>query len=260
MSWIQPLLTQYHEFIKSRTVVQENTGTEWIAISTPYLDMHNDAVELFAKNSNGKIELSDDGQTLRNLSLYGVEFNRIGKRNDLLESILLTYGIHLSGEDLAVEANEKDFAQKKLNLLNAISEINDLYVLSKPTVASVFKEDVKEYLEKHNLIYTPHFISKGSTGLEFTFDFQIAYRKKEIVIKTFNTLNKNNLVNFLFSWDDIRQTRTKLIGKEVMGLAVVNDENKEPKQDLIEALQSRGSNVLYWKRREEVNSLKLLQE
>lgn len=260
MNWIQPLLNQYHDFVKSKTIVQEKTGTDWIAIATPYLDMHNDAVELFAKKNNDKIELNDDGQTLRNLSLYGLQFNRNGKRLDILDSILLSYGITLSGEELAVEANEKNFAQKKLNLLNAICEINDLYVLSKPTVASVFKDDVREYLENHNIIYTPHFISKGSIGLEFTFDFQIAYRKKEIVIKTFNNLNKNNLINFLFSWDDIKQTRTKLTNKEIVGLAVVNDETKEPKPELIEALKGKGSEIIFWNKREEKESLQLLAE
>lgn len=260
MSWIEPLLNQYHDFVKSKTVVQEKTGTEWIAIATPYLDMHNDAVEIYAKKNNDSIAINDDGQTLRNLSLYGLEFNRNGKRLDILESILLSYGISLSGEELTVEANEKNFAQKKLNLLNAICEINDLYVLSKPTVASVFKDDVREYLEQHNIIYTPHFISKGSIGLEFTFDFQIAYRKKEIVIKTFNSLNKNNVVNFLFSWDDIKQARTKLTNKEVVGLAVVNDETKEPKSELIEALKGKGSQIIFWKKREEEESLQLLAE
>lgn len=260
MSWIEPLLDQYHAFVKSKTLVQEKTGTEWISIATPYLDMHNDAVEVYAKKNNGTIELNDDGQTLRNLNLYGVDLGRAGKRQDILESILLTYGIKLTGEELAVEANENNFAQKKLNLLSAISEINDLYVLSKPTVASVFKDDVKEYLDAHEIIYTPHFISKGSIGLEFTFDFQIAYRKKEIVIKTFNSLNKNNLVNFLFSWDDIKQTRTKLTNKEVVGLAVVNNEIKEPKPELIDALKSKGSEIIFWKDREEKQSLQLLKE
>lgn len=260
MSWIEPLLNQYHDFVKSRTIVQEKTGTEWLSIATPYLDMHNDAVEVYAKRNNGTIQLNDDGQTLRNLNLYGIDFNRTGKRQDILESILLTYGIKLSGDELAVEANEKNFPQKKLNLLSAISEINDLYVLSKPTVASVFKDDVRDYLDEHQIIYTPHFISKGSIGLEFTFDFQIAYRKKEIVIKTFNSLNKNNLINFLYTWEDIKQVRTKLTNKEVVGLAVVNDEIKEPKPELIEALIAKGSQIIFWKEREEKESLQLLKE
>lgn len=64
-------------------------------------------------------------------------------------------------------------------MISAISEANDLYVLARHTVSSVFIEDVKQYLDDNEIIYTPYFISKGSTGLEFTFDFQIAYKNQK---------------------------------------------------------------------------------
>ena len=59
------------------------------------------------------------------------------------------------------------FPQKKHNLLSELIEINDLYVLSEPNVASVFKDDVRHYLEELNLVFTSDFLSKGTTGLEF---------------------------------------------------------------------------------------------
>jgi hypothetical protein len=68
------------------------------------------------------------------------------------------------------------------------------------------------------------------------------------------------VVNFLFSWDDIKKARTKLTNKEVVGLAVVNDEIKEPKSELIEALNGKGSQIIFWKKREEEESLQLLSE
>jgi hypothetical protein len=47
-------------------------------------------------------------------------------------------------------------------------------MMAKHTVSSLFKEDVKFYFDEQNIIYTPQFIAKGSTGIEFNFDFQIA--------------------------------------------------------------------------------------
>jgi hypothetical protein len=64
---------------------------------------------------------------------------------------------------LLIETNIERFPQSKHNFLSAIIEINDLYILSKNNVASIFKEDVRNYLESQNIIFTPDFISKGST-------------------------------------------------------------------------------------------------
>jgi hypothetical protein len=148
-----------------------------------------------------------------------------------------------------VEATENNFAQKKHNLISAIAEINDMYMLAKHTVASVFKEDVRNFLDQQQIVYTPQFISKGSTGLEFTFDFQIAYREKEIVIKSFNSINKINLPNFLFTWGDIKSVREKLTNKQVIGLAIINNEEKEIQQEYLEALRNTNADYILWTQR-----------
>ncbi|MDP2173001.1 MAG: DUF1829 domain-containing protein [Candidatus Cloacimonadaceae bacterium] len=142
-----------------------------------------------------------------------------------------------------------------MNLLAAISEANDLYVLSKQTVESVFKEEVQSYLEEQRIIYTPHFISKGSTGLEFTFDFQIAYYHTEIVIKAFNTVNKMNLPHFLFTWSDIQQVRERQSGKRVIGLAIINDTDREVKSEYLEALTSKEADYILWENRHAPGSI-----
>lgn len=121
--------------------------------------------------------------------------------------------------------------------------------LAKHTVSSLFKEDVKTYLDEQKIIYTPQFIAKGSTGIEFTFDFQIAGRQKELVIKSFNSLNKINVPNFLFSWEDIKPAREKISGKELKGLAIVNDTDKEIKTEYLDALKSKGADYILWEQR-----------
>ncbi|RYE13991.1 MAG: DUF1829 domain-containing protein, partial [Sphingobacteriaceae bacterium] len=154
------------------------------------------------------------------------------------------------------EANADTFAQKKHNLVSAISEINDMYMLAKHTVSSIFKDDVQSYLDEQNIVYTPQFISKGNTGLEFTFDFQIAYRNKEIVIKSFNSVNKLNLPNFLFTWDDIKSVREKITHKQVVGLAIINNEEKEIVQDYMDALTSRNADFILWNDRHRPENIK----
>src|SRR5690606_23823538 len=137
------------------------------------------------------------------------------------------------------------------NLLSAIIEINDLAVLSKHSVTGIFKEDVRTFLDQQQVIYTPDFLSKGVTGLEFSFDFQIAERTKEVVIKSFNTINKANLPTFLFSWEDIKPVREKVTKKEVKAIAIINDTEKEVKSEFLEALISKNADYMLWSERDQ---------
>lgn len=258
-NWLNELIDNYYDFLKGRTAVVTETGTNWAVISTPFIGLFNDTLEIYAKKDNEKILLSDDGITVKNLDLIGSPVSRSPKRKDLLDKILLNYGIQYQDNEFITEATEQNFAQKKHNLVSAISEINDMYMLAKHTVASIFKDDVRDYLNEQQIIYTPQFISKGSTGLEFTFDFQVAYRNEEIVIKSFNSMNKLNLPNFLFTWEDIKSARERITNKRVVGLAIINDEEKEIQAEYFDALKSKNADFILWTERhtpENVNKLK----
>ncbi len=252
-------LDEYYRFLKEKTVVKELPSSEWVEISTPFTDVFNDSIDIYAKRSNGKVVLSDDGKTIKNLELSGIEISRSEKRKQMLDRILMNFGVQLNKDELITEATEKNFAQKKLNLISAISEANDLYVLAKHTVSSVFREDVKQYLEDNEIIYTPYFISKGSTGLEFTFDFQIAYKKSEILIKAFNSINKMNLLHFLFTWEDVKQVREKQTEKNVVGLAVINNEEHVVKGEFLEALENKNAETILWTERSKPGNIRKLK-
>lgn len=259
MTWINTLMDNYYSFLKEKTLVTANSSSDWIEISTPFVGLFNDTVDIYAKKEGSKIILSDDGNTLRDLELSGLEISRSPKRKEILDRILINYGVRINGEELITEATERDFPQKKLNLISAISETADMYYLARHTVASVFREDVKTYLDDQELIYTPYFISKGSTGLEFTFDFQIAYKNTEIVIKSFNSVNKMNLPHFLFTWDDIKKVREQQTQKEIIGLAVINDIDREVSDEYLSALDNKGAQYILWSQRNSPENIKKLK-
>lgn len=259
MNWINTLMDDYYSFLKEKTLVSASNTSEWVEISTPFIGLFNDTVDIYAKKEGNKIILSDDGNTLRDLELSGLEITRSPKRKEILDRILINYGVRIKNEELTTEATERDFPQKKLNLISAISETADMYYLAKHTVASVFREDVKTYLDEQELIYTPYFISKGSTGLEFTFDFQIAYRNTEIVIKSFNSVNKMNLPHFLFTWDDIKKVREQQTQKEIIGLAVINDIDREVSDEYLSALDNKGAQYILWSQRHTPENIKKLK-
>jgi len=257
-NWFDESIAQYYSWLKERTYAKFNEQSEWVAVSTPFIGLFNDPIEIYMKMQGDAILLSDDGATLRNLDLAGASVTRSPKRKEWLDYILLNYGIELNNDELIVRAKQADFPQKKHNLICAISEISDMEITAKHIVSSLFREDVKQLLDEQEIIYTPQFITKGNTGIEFTFDFQIAGREKELVLKSFNSLNKINVPSFLFSLDDIRPVREKTSGKELLSLAVINDIEKEIKPEFINALQSKNTDIIFWSERNKPENIQKL--
>jgi len=250
MNWVNPLVDSYYKWLREKTLLVPSETGDWTQISTPFIGLFNDTIDIYAQRTANTLTLSDNGETLHNLELAGVMTQGSKKRKEVINSILLNYGITSNDGELIVKADEQSFAQKKHNLLSAILEIGDLYVLSKHHVASIFKEDVRAFLDQSSIIYTPDFISKGATGLEFTFDFQIAGHKKEIVIKSFNSISKLNLPTFLFSWEDIKPVREKVSKKQVEAIAIINDEDREVHEEFLTALRSKDASYILWSERE----------
>ncbi len=258
--WINTLINNYYSFLKENTIINPSPRPDWTEISTPFIGLFNDTIDIFVKKQGNKILLSDDGNTVENLELLGVSPLKSQKRKEVLEQILANFGIKLRNKELITEATEKDFPQKKLNLISAILEISDLCFLAKHTVASVFREDVKKFLDEQKIIYTPHFISRGKSGLEFTFDFQIAYKNTEIIIKSFNSIKNTYLTHFLFAWNDIKEVREKQTQKKVVGLAVINDVDRTVNEEYIEALNKYGAEHILWSQRHKPENIQKLKE
>lgn len=258
MNWVNGLMDEYYGWLKAKTTITADNQRDWVAIQTPFAGLFNDLIEIYVQKNGNRIILSDNGETFHNLELNGVSLKKAGARRSIADRILLNYGVKMTQEEMVIETTEPFFAQKKHNLLSAILEMNDLYVLSKHSVSNIFKDDVRSYLDEQQIIYTPDFLSKGNTGLEFMFDFQIAGRESELVLKSFNTINKQTLTSYLFSWEDIKPVRVKATKKQVMAIAVLNDTEKPIKEEYLDALHSQNAQFILWSERNEPGSIEKL--
>lgn len=256
MKWVDKHIENYYNWLKSNTVTLEDSATEWTLISTPFHNNFNDHIELYAKKIGNEIILSDDGETLSNLSLLGVEFKNSNKRKHLFERILFNNNVTKNEEDeLIVKGDIKNFSKLKHNLLTTIIEVNDFNILTKSNVSSLFKEDVKMYLDSNiDLIYTPDFILKGNSGLDFNFDFQIAGKKKEILLKSFSDINQSTLTSYLYSLSDVKDDREYKIGKSVSPLVILNDSDKKIKSEYFEALKKQDVEIILWSKKDSKES------
>lgn len=259
MSWVDESIKTYYAWLKDKTSYYTDDKTSWSVISTPFYGIYNDPIDIYIKqDEQGNILMSDDGETLTNLEQVGVSFNHSTKRKEWLNAILCNYGIVLDDKELTTKATAQDFPQKKHNMICAIFAIAEMELMAKNTISTMFNEDVRNMFNERRLVYTPEFIAKGKTGIEFTFDFQLAGMEEEKVIKSFNVLNKMNVPNFLFSLDDIKEGREHISGKKLSSVAIINDTNKDINGDYISAFESRNIPYILWSQRgTKENMLKL---
>lgn len=249
-------INEYYNWLKSNTQVQQ-LKSGWTEIGTPFMDRHNDGLTIYAKLDGDTITLSDDGYIIADLAMDGFQFSG-KKRRDLLHSTLSSYGIQNVDNELTMVTSREKYPADLHLFIQALIAVNDMFVLSKPNAKNIFYEDVASYLDAEQIIYTPSFIAKGSTGLEFNFNFHVAGRTSEILINTFNNLNQQMLSAFLFNWQDIRDERQKQSKKKVSGLAIINDLEKSVDSKYLKALSHKGTEYILFSEKNQPDNIKKL--
>ena len=245
------LINSYLEWLKKGLSVEALDGA--CELTTPFLDRHNDHLQVYAVKKNGNIMLSDDGYILSDLRATGLEFNT-PKRQLVLQSVLNGLGVHLQGNHLAVEASTANLGQRLHSLIQAMLALNDMFVMAEPRVASFFWEDVRQFLELHEVRYSPRVKIAGRSGFDHAIDFLIPKSKSrpERLAQAINAPSKNTIGAYLFLLTDTRSAR----GDDSEAYAFLNDRDREVGGDVIEALDAYGVVPTLWSRREEfVNKL-----
>jgi hypothetical protein len=244
---IRELLEQYQRWLREKTNLRE-IG-QWVEITTPYLDRHNDCLQMYAKRTDGEYVLTDDGYTLQDLELSGCRLDT-PKRRALLDVTLKGFGVHLAEGRLEVRASRDTFALKKHNLVQAMLAVDDLFYLAAPNVASLFYEDIVRWLEQHEVRYTPRVKFTGKSGFDHLFDFVIPKSriKPERIVKSINRPSRQTAESLAFAWIDTREVRPP----KSEAYAFLNDAEKPPAASVLEALRSYGVTPVPWSEREAV--------
>lgn len=244
---VQKLLDDYVAWLRDKTLLRE--VADWVEITTPYLDRHNDYVQIYARKLNGAYVLTDDGYTLEDLEQSGCKLNS-AKRQELLKMTLNGFGIQLHGSALEVKATPDNFALRKHNLVQAMLAVNDMFYLAVPMVASLFYEDVVAWLDLHDVRYTPKVKFSGKTGYDHLFDFVIPKSRKqpERIIQTINRPNRDNAQAVTFAWIDTKEVRSA----DSKAFALLNDSEAAIPSAVIDALNNYDVHPIPWSKREEV--------
>lgn len=244
---IKTLLDSYISWLRDKTTLRQ--VNDWVEITTPYLDRHNDLLQIYANRSDSGYILTDDGYVIEDLEQSGCRLET-PKRQALLKMTLNGFGVQLNEKRLEIRASSDNFALRKHNLLQAMLSVNDLFYLAEPMVATLFFEDVVSWLELNDIRYTPQVKFTGKTGYDHLFDFVIpkSRAKPERIIRAINRPSKDTAQALVFAWIDTREVRPA----ESVAYALLNDTDHSVSIDVIEALRSYEVNPIPWSKRDSV--------
>ena len=245
---IQKLLDDYLAWVKDKTTLREVNGS-WVEITTPYLDRHNDSLQIYARRENSGLLLTDDSYTIHDLEISGCRLDT-AKRQDLLKMTLNGFGVKLNKEALEIHATPENFPLRKHNLIQAMLAVNDLFYLAQPMVASLFLEDVIAWLEENDVRYTPKVKFTGISGYDHLFDFVIPKSRKqpERIVQAINRPTRDTAESFMHKWSDTREIRSP----DSKAYAVLNDREHSIPPGVIDALWNYAIQPVSWSRRTEV--------
>ncbi|MFA7024981.1 MAG: DUF1828 domain-containing protein [Candidatus Cloacimonadaceae bacterium] len=237
---VKNLVNQYSTWLKDKTALR--AVNDHVEITTPFLDRHNDQIQIYVKKHNNGFILTDDGYTINDLETSGCEINT-EKRKAILFQTLNGFGVKNLNSELSILTNESRFPQMKHNLIQAILAVNDIFYTASAVVTSLFLEDVQAWMDENEIRYTPKVNFAGKSGFQHNYDFVIpkSHVAPERIIKAMNNPDKPQIQNLIFSWQD-----TQLIRPENSILyAILNDANTLS-NPVIEALANYEVEPFLW--------------
>lgn len=233
----QSLVEKYLAWLKQEITITD--CGEFCGISVPLLDRFNDYLQIFVKEENGGLLITDGGYIISNLITSGIGLRKGSEKRNRIDSIIREHNLTLKDDAIWVCTTFEKFPVVKHSVLQAMLEIDDLYDVGRPA-NTVFANEVQSLFDSHQLYYTRDITLRGRTGGIYTYDFLFQRnerRNEDIYCKTINRLTETHRNLAIFNWTDSQLARS---AKSRL-LVLYNDEPKSAKRGQnIKAFQEYG--------------------
>jgi hypothetical protein len=250
-SEIKELNNQYFDWLRDNTILRE-INDDWTEITTPFLDRHNDCMQIYVRPERGNVHLTDDGYIIDDLQMSGCEIDS-PKRQIVLKEMLNGFGIKFVDGRLEAIGTKREFPQLKHSLIQAMLAVDDMFYLSSPHVASLFSEDAESWLNSVGVRFAPNVNLKGKSGFSYHI-FAVIPRSShapERIVQPINCPDKKSVQRLIFEWDDTKETRKS----DSVIYPLLNDSEITLKPAILSAFEQYGIQPIPWSQRKEYEKL-----
>lgn len=250
-------IEEYIKWIRANVFVNEiEKDKKWI-INSPFLDRHNDYIEIYiVKKNKDSYLLTDDGFIYSDLKSSGFE-PYSPKRKELFKMTLKGFGINFSEKtnELFIETDLPDIGRNKHKLVQAMLAIGDMFMLASSNVSTIFREDVKAYFKRREIPFVYDIKISGRSFIEHNIEIALPTLKDnpETLIKVINNPILAYAKNAIFTFNDIKEIR-----KEIHSVVIYNDEFKVAR-GFVQALKAYKIECISWGEKEKYSD-KILEK
>lgn len=243
---VKDFIKEYIDWIKNNSAqIQIN---DYVEISTPFLDSHNDYLQLYIKHEGDRYILTDDGAVINDLIMNGCDVST-KKRREMINQLAASLGVTIKGKEIQTEASVGNIAQKQHSMYQAMLKIGDVFMSSSSRVRGLFFDEIESYFIENDVRYSQSVLLMGTSGLTHRFDFIVSAsrRKPERVITALNTPDRQNIESALFSWEDTKKMRKK----DSKSYIILNNIKKPVASEYKAAISSYGITPIPWSDRDD---------
>jgi hypothetical protein len=147
---------------------------QYLRVRTPLLYPDGGVVDVFVRERDADIAVTDLGEALGWLRQQTVGGKRSPKQQRLLQDICLTLGVELfRGQLLARAANGAGLTDLILRVAQAAMRVGDLWFTTRTKSLESVADEVADYLQEQHMPYERAVKLAGRSGRDWTLDFQV---------------------------------------------------------------------------------------
>ena len=161
--------------------IQENGR---ICLVTPYLYPDHDNIEIFARPGQGRIVVSDLGETLRNLDTAGMDV--CSNRNLLIAAKRLAdgYGVTLEKGILLKQSSPEAVGAAVFDVISSCKAVASLIYGSRAYEPASFDDEVVDFLESNEVYPERPFETHGMSVTRYTVKMRVPMPDGDALLET----------------------------------------------------------------------------
>ena len=240
------IMNDYIKWIRDNTFIKKMDG-EGVKLVSPFLDSHNDYINIYAKRlDTNQIRLGDGGILFFDLESYGIKLT--DKKKELFDRTLLSYGVQFDNatKEIYIIAEQNAIGKAKHRLIQCLLSVNDFFNYTEQNIKELFFYEVYNALLEAEIQFTPEITISGQSSYQHRFEFAVGLTKNkpQRLVSLIPTPNrKQRAESCLFAFTDLQRTGRNFIGTVLY--------KGEPNENFINAFKNYDFKVFSWEKEKE---------
>jgi len=240
-------INEYFSWLGKQWNVYEN-GDGTCTIITPYTLSDGTNIEISFLPRNNRLILTDEGETINNLWLRGVDFDSAPSRRNIINTLIDDYGAIIEKGEIIIESSLDEIPVAIHNIIQVINAVDFLIYTKTSRMPRTFKEEVVTFFHEKQLSFNQDFDVFGKTAKH---QFDIYVPRKEVALRTMST-GSPNYAKIMAEKLAYTYTDIKKINEKILVCPFIDDRSEEViwSSEPLRILEEYSDKVYYWSNKE----------